>query len=407
MSSKRIIFIIVLASAIPVIANILNPGKVGIAMLIERIVIAYLLYYLYGSAQYEKLDGRRILKVWILILFVGAIRAFIFNYSSFDGLRDSILAFLNIATVYCVYLGSIENAKYYLKSFVVIMIPCALISDLYWNSYGTTDVAHILYPVSLFLLLIPYLSTKWKIFIILIVIYSIFHDISVRSNILLLGFSFILLLLFILNRYNNTIRFKKIMWISCFIFPIIFLFLGISGRYNIFTELMSSNIQIEGGSKDRTYFVDSRTVVYADVFSSIEDVGSLIYGNSPVSKIKTHMALRYSSYKNGRNSTESGFLNILYFYGILGVVCFLCLALYSSYLSVFHSNNKLAILLGLYVSFKFLFIFIEEAHISMITYFAIGLCLNPDFRKMFDEDIKSVFNRDNKAIVSKIYSNFK
>lgn len=392
MSSEKIIFFIVFASAIPIITNILVPGMVGIPSLIAKLMIAYFLYYFYGTSQYDSLDGKNVLGIWIFILLIGIFRAFIFNYSSYDGIRDSILALLNLAIVYCVYLGSFKNIIYYLRAFVVIMLPCAIFSDIIWKGYGLTDVAHILYPISMFLLLVPYMNKKWKMILIVIALYSIFHDISVRANILLLGFSFILLILFACSKRHYSIRLKKTIWVGCLTLPIIFLFLGISGRYNIFTELMSSPIQISGGTKDRSYFVDSRTIVYVDVFNSIDNTESLIFGKSPVSKIKTHMALRDSSYREGRNSTESGFLNILYFYGIIGVICFWCLVAYSSYKAIFCSNNKLAILLGLFVSFKFLFFFIEEPSFSMVTYFAIGLCLNPAFREMVDENIKESFS---------------
>lgn len=94
--------------------------------------------------------------------------------------------------------------------------------------------------------------------------------------------------------------------------------------------------------------------------------------------------------KEGRNRTESGFLNILYFYGIVGILCYMCLSIYASYLAISHSNNKLATLVGLYVAFKFIFIFIEEPSITMTTYFAIGLCLNPMFRNAEEDEVKQI-----------------
>jgi len=388
MYSGKIVFYIVLASVIPTIANIFNPGTVGIPQLIAQIVIAYLLYNLYGTRQYELLDGGFIFKSWLIILFFGAVRAFLINYSSYAGIRDSLLALLNIATAFCAYLGGLENTKTYLKAFLIIILPCAIISSLKWDAYGLTDVAHILYPISLLLLLTPYVSKKCKITLIAITLYSFFHDISVRSNVLLLGFSIILLTLYFISKYHYKIRFRKITWIACFITPIIFLFLGISGRYNFFTELMSTKINISGGGKDRTYMVDSRTAVYEDVFRSFDGTGSLIFGNSPVTKIKTQMNI--PERKEGRNRTESGFLNILYYYGIIGILCYMYLSMYASYLAIFRANNKLATLIGLYVAFKFLFIFIEEPNITMTTYFAIGLCLNSVFRNMSEDDVKQV-----------------
>ena len=386
MYSGKIVFYIVLASVIPTIANIFNPGTVGIPQLIAQIVIAYLLYNLYGTRQYELLDGGFIFKSWLIILFFGAVRAFLINYSSYAGIRDSLLALLNIATAFCAYLGGLENTKTYLKAFLIIILPCAIISSLKWDAYGLTDVAHILYPISLLLLLTPYVSKKWRITMIAIALFSFFHDVSVRSNVLLLSFSAVLLILYLISKYNYQIRFRKITWIACFILPALFLFLGISGRYNFFAELMSTNINISSGSKDRAYMVDSRTAVYEDVFRSFDDAGSLILGNSPVSKIKTQMNIQ--DQEKGRNRTESGFLNILYYYGVIGILCYMCLSMYASHLAVFRSNNRLATLIGLYVAFKFLFIFIEEPSITMTTYFAIGLCLNPEFRNMEEEEVK-------------------
>lgn len=388
MYSGKIVFYIVLASVIPTIANIFNPGTVGIPQLIAQIVIAYLLYNLYGTRQYELLDGGFIFKSWLIILFFGAVRAFLINYSSYAGIRDSLLALLNIATAFCAYLGGLENTKTYLKAFLIIILPCAIISSLKWDAYGLTDVAHILYPISLLLLLTPYVSKKWRITMIAIALFSFFHDVSVRSNVLLLSFSAVLLILYFISKYNYQIRFRKITWIACFILPALFLFLGISGRYNFFTELMSTNINISSGSKDRAYMVDSRTAVYEDVFRSFDDAGSLILGNSPVSKIKTQMNIQ--DQEKGRNRTESGFLNILYYYGVIGILCYMCLSMYASHLAVFRSNNRLATLIGLYVAFKFLFIFIEEPSITMTTYFAIGLCLNPEFRNMEEEEVKQI-----------------
>lgn len=388
MYSGKIVFYIVLASVIPIIANIFNPGTVGIPQLIAQIVIAYLLYNLYGTRQYELLDGGFIFKSWLIILFFGAVRAFLINYSSYAGIRDSLLALLNIATAFCAYLGGLENTKTYLKAFLIIILPCAIISSLKWDAYGLTDVAHILYPISLLLLLTPYVSKKWRITMIAIALFSFFHDVSVRSNVLLLSFSAVLLILYFISKYNYQIRFRKITWIACFILPALFLFLGISGRYNFFAELMSTNINISSGSKDRAYMVDSRTAVYEDVFRSFDDAGSLILGNSPVSKIKTQMNIQ--DQEKGRNRTESGFLNILYYYGVIGILCYMCLSMYASHLAVFRSNNRLATLIGLYVAFKFLFIFIEEPSITMTTYFAIGLCLNPEFRNMEEGEVKQI-----------------
>lgn len=394
MKIERIILYTVLALGIPIVANIISPGIVGIPKLISGIILAYVTYCLYMSHQYEKLDGKVYIKIWIWILIIGSVRAFIINYSSFTGLRDTLLSLFNICIVLSVFLGSAWNLKKYLSYFQIVMIPCAIFSALYWKSYGVSDVAHILYPNSLFILLLPYVNNRRKMIILTITIFSFFYDVSVRSNVLLLCGTVLLLIVFYLSKKDIVLKYRMLIWTTLLILPFTLFFLGVTGKYNVFKELMSSDIKIEAsGSKNRrNYLTDSRTMVYYDVLTSISGVKGWVFGYSPVSKIKTQMAKNNSAYKEGRNSTECGFLNTLFQYGIIGILCFFFIIVYSSYLGLFESNNKLAMLIGAFVAFKFLFMFVEEPNISMTTYFAIGLCLNPNFRKMSDKQLKEVLS---------------
>lgn len=394
MKTERIILYMVLALGIPIIANIISPGAVGMPKLISGLILAYLAYCLYMSHQYEDLNGIIYIKVWIWILVIGSIRAFFLNYSSFTGLRDSLLSLLNICLLLSIFLGSACNLKKYLSCFQIVMIPCAFFSALYWTSYGTSDVAHILYPISLFILLLPYVGKRQKMIIVAIAIFSIFYDVSIRSNILLLFGSFLLLIVYYFSRYDIMLKGRTLIFSIFLALPLTLFFLGVTGKYNVFKELMSSDIQIEvSGSKNRdNYLTDSRTMVYFDVLTSMDGIKGWLLGYSPVSKIKTQMAKSNSAYKKGRASTECGFLNTLFRYGLLGVFCLFSLIAYSSYLGLFASNNKLAMVIGAFVAYKFFFLFIEEPDISMTTYFAIGLCLNPDFRGMSEEQLKEIFN---------------
>lgn len=389
MKIERIILYTILALAIPIIFNIIKPGNVGIPLFISGLILLYLAYCLYMSKQYEELNGKILLKVWIGILFFGSLRALVLNYTSFNGLRDSLLSFLNISIILCVFMGNIWNLKIYLKYFLIVMIPCAAFSALSWRGYGLTDLAHILYPISLFLLIFPYVTKKNKILILAVAIISFFYDMSIRSNVFLLGGTLVLLCIYYISKKSVVLKYRRFIWSTFLILPLVLLFLGVLGKYNIFKELMSSDIQIEvSGSKNRNnYLTDSRTMVYVDVLNSIDGIDGWLLGYSPVSKIKTGMSKNNSDYKMGRNSTECGFLNILYYYGFIGILCFFIIIIYSSYLGLFKSNNKLVMMIGLYVAFKFFFMFLEEPNISMTTYFAIGLCLNSRFREMSDQQI--------------------
>lgn len=391
---KNKIFLIVLFSAIPTFFNILNPGIVGIPSLVSYLLILIVFFRLYKSKEYDRFDGQKYLKIWFFILLIGAIKALFLNYASYSGLRDSVLSFFYSVPLLFVLLSKIENIYSYLKSFLLVFIPCAVYSSIKWEGFGFTDVAHVLSPIAFFVLFVPFLPGKWKWIILSVSLFSLLYDLSVRSNVLSLFFSYFVLLLFYLKNNISWSKITNIICLCCIVVPFIFLYLGASGTYNIFQEMMSENIKLEvEGRKQRgeNYLIDSRTGVYIDVLSSIDDVPELIFGASPVTKFKTLMAKTIRDYRSGRNKTESGFLNILKFYGLIGVFSFLALNVYASYLGLSKSRNNLSVVIALFIAFKILYIFVEDPDIPMITYFAIGFCLNPKFRNMTDNQIIHFF----------------
>ena len=188
---------------------------------------------------------------------------------------------------------------------------------------------------------------------------------------------------------------------ALFILPIVLFILGVSGKFNIFEEIADQEVSVTlDNKKNRTddYLVDSRTVVYYDVLRSINSPERLIIGQGVIFNIKTVFAEHNSNFESGRKNVEAGLLNILLRYGILGVITFFLLLFVSSGLGINHSNNSMTVLTGIYISFKFLFLFVEEANISISTYLALSICLNPYIRHLTDYDIK-LFFKNNLTIV--------
>ena len=85
-------------------------------------------------------------------------------------------------------------------------------------------------------------------------------------------------------------------------------------------------------------------------------------------------------------------LNYIQYGGMLGLLIYGLLLIVASYKAVFKSNNKLMVLVGLYVAFKFLFSFIEDRvgfqPNTFYLFLAVGMCYNVSLREMDDEEMR-------------------
>ena len=96
-------------------------------------------------------------------------------------------------------------------------------------------------------------------------------------------------------------------------------------------------------------------------------------------------------YAHGRSGTESGMLNYIQYGGLIGFFIYGLLLIVGSYRAVFKSNNRLMVLIGLYIAFKFLFSFVEDRvgfqpH-TFYLFLTIGMCYNVKLREMDDDEI--------------------
>lgn len=66
----------------------------------------------------------------------------------------------------------------------------------------------------------------------------------------------------------------------------------------------------------------------------------------------------------------------------------------ASYLAVYKSNNWLMVMIGIWVSFKGFYSFIEDTTVFSVSiifiFIPIGMCFNKDLRNMNEDEIKSL-----------------
>ena len=104
--------------------------------------------------------------------------------------------------------------------------------------------------------------------------------------------------------------------------------------------------------------------------------------------------------RDERLGNEVGVLNVFTWLGIVGVLLYLLVFFRASYLAINLSNNIYAKMLGVYVSFRWLYSWVEDINNFSLNYFMlwlmIGLCFSHSFRAMTNYEvtiwIRSVFD---------------
>lgn len=263
-------------------------------------------------------------------------------------------------------------------------------------SFGVKDALYsqLMLPVSVFILISPYLKPKWRILIFIVAVTSILIVPSFRTNIVRIVAALLLVIIYYLRHFMK-IRWLKIIHILLFIAPAILLYLAITTQFNIFSFQNKDekyNITNDRG-ETRNLFEDNRTFLYAEVITSLLKNNNLVFGEGAVGKYKSD---RYDFGDNrGRYMSEVGFLNTLLFSGILGVVLYFCFIFTVSFYALYRSNNWLSKMIGLFIAFRWILFFIEEITLFNLNFFfywiLLGLVSTNEFRKMNDLEVKSFF----------------
>ena len=89
---------------------------------------------------------------------------------------------------------------------------------------------------------------------------------------------------------------------------------------------------------------------------------------------------------NERGGCEVSILNIYTYIGLIGVIIYYLIFYSSSYLAIYKSNNIYIKLLGVFITFRWLYAWVEDFNNFDINYvmiwFMIGMCYSTQFRNM-------------------------
>ena len=405
--SKSIIFTIISLLIIDslryiVAVEAINLGNSTlISLTLSYISIAILIFIAYkesfGNFEIPK-SIQNLFKLWLLWNIINLLRGaflasdywewkdLLFSGISFSFIPLAFFLGKNILIAQTIFRFAIK----YLFLFGFVFIPLTLVTneELY---------SRLMIPVSLFILFIPFFKLKWKVLVIIVATISIFMVIGFRSNIIKIFFSILLLISYYFRNYisGNWLRFAHL---SMFAVPILLFSLAISGQYNIFEESAKEEgyetLNIEG--EQENLMSDTRTFLYVEVLSSINQTEDWIIGKSAIGSYQSDWFTDDGGAMNGKRAgCEVGMLNILLRYGIIGVsIYFLILFTVSRY-AIIHSSNYLAKMIGLFIAFRWTYSFVEEFTIFDLNFYffwiAIGMVSSARFRNMNDNEIGNYF----------------
>jgi hypothetical protein len=252
------------------------------------------------------------------------------------------------------------------------------------------------------LLFYPVLNTKWKIIVIAFSIFVVTFDITARSNLI----KFVVPFLFGIFYYFRNVLSNKIFNTSRYILlfaPFGFLILAISGVFNVFKldeylgEQKTKAKSISGEVTEENLTADSRTFLYIEVIESALNNNYIFFGRTPARGNDSEYFGDFSKEtlktgKKERFSNEVSILNIFTWLGIVGVVLYFLVFIRATYLALNESNNIFIKLIGLNISFRWTYGFVEDFSrfdlSNIFLWLMIGMCFSESFRQMTDAEMK-------------------
>ena len=368
------------------------------------IFLNYLIKFkkLYTSVLIEK--NFIYLNIYIYWCLICIIRGFLV-FNNYWQLKNLISTSFFLLLPLIVYLSnSIISIQIILKNW----FNYALIIFIFYFKFLFGDaIGKYLMPSSFLILFFPILKNKWKFILIFILFFVIFYDFSARSNIIKFIVPFFLSFFYYFKNLLTIKILNTIRLILLFI-PIILFLIASFGIFNIFKindyigDPTVSNINISNKESEIELTVDTRTDLYYEVINSAIKNNYFIFGRTPARGNDSNMFGEYlkNHLKTGINerfSNEVSILNIFTWLGLVGVILYFLIFYRASYISINQSNNIFSKLIGLNISFRWFFSFIEDFSVldlsNIFLWIMIGLAYSKTFRQMNNYQIKNWLNK--------------
>jgi hypothetical protein len=284
-------------------------------------------------------------------------------------------------------------------------------------------IGRYLFPISFLFLFFPILNTKWKLILIFFIFIVLVADLSARSNVIKFLVPAILSSIY----YIRFLTGKKIMEtgrLFLMFLPMVLFALALSGIFNPFKmdEYIKGDYAVtknkEGEQKESSLTADTRTGLYVEVLESAVNNDYILFGRTPA---RGNDSILFGSFlsedlntgKMERFANEVSILNVFTWTGLVGVIFYFLVFFKASYLAINKSNNIFIKITGLYISFRWVYAWVEDFSrfdlSNIFLWISIGMCFSISFRSMSNKEfiiwVRGIF--DNRYRKLEFYLNKK
>jgi hypothetical protein len=260
--------------------------------------------------------------------------------------------------------------------------------------------AKYLVPIMFMLLLIKPLSFRNKVIVLTFFSFIfIYGSLGARASVIKYSISFLIGLSLYTGIYKRKALVKTAHFILMFL-PFVMFILGGLGIFNVFKidEYLPSISGVEvGNAYDRnereTISADTRTFIYAEAIGSAIRNQYVIQGRSLARGYDSETFADTDFYNRGeRYASEVSIINIFTYMGLIGVFVYFLVFYIASRKAIYQSSNQYMRMLGVYVSFRWVFAWIEDFSRFDLNYLfiwiMIAMCFSNAFLQMKDQDFE-------------------
>lgn len=364
--------------------------------------------FIYTLFQYKKQSHSLVLiNIYLIWLFIGTIRG-IFIAENYWEWKQLITGFLSLSIPLFIYpFQSCSNTQIVLSYWKKYAIPLFVVFFFFLPK----GAYHFyLGPILLLTCLFPLLSKKWKIICGVLTLIMLVGDLGARSQVIKAAISILVAFGCYYKKYISNSILKIAHW-SCYLLPLILLYLGFSGQFNIFenssqNEKYTQQKVVNGQIVEENLSADTRSFIYREVITSALHHNYVLWGRTPA---RGNDSVAFGSYnaeelktgKYERHANELCHTNVFTWLGLIGVILYSFIYLRSSFLAVYKSNNFYIKILGCFIAFRWAYGWIEDFNrfdiMNISLWMIIAMGLSSQFRQMNDYEfklwVKTIFNK--------------
>ena len=387
-------------------------GNTFIVWCIQFFTIGYIIKYINKNGGLCPSKTYWLLCVYLLVAVIGIIRGCFVadNYWEYkqliSGSVSLLLPLFMYVFVYPQVLSGILRFWYKWGVLLFFLFFIWVLSrDAYHFYAGPILLAGCFLPVIK--------SKKWFSVILFFLFLMMFADFGARSQVVKAVVCLMMSLAYFFAKYLTNKVLKIAHWL-CYMIPIFLLFLGITGKFNIFDDLSKHRGKavekkvVNGSVVEDDLASDTRTFIYVEVIESALRNDYVWFGRTPARgndsvAFGAYSAEELKTGKYERHRNEVCHPNVFTWIGLVGMILYCLLYLQASWLAVYRSNNMFIKLMGCYVAFRWAYGWIEDINdfsiLSITLWAMIAMCFSSQFRKMTNEGmiywINNLFNFKN------------